>query len=66
MASASTSDDEVYEVEKIPRISGFLIYQKRVRSVRPLPLMGWKVRKREAHFYDCIRILASRYKKWKS
>jgi hypothetical protein len=69
-ASASTpgnlldnpSDDEVHEVEKIPRMPGFLVYQKRVRSVRPLPLMGWKIRKREAHFYDCIRILVTRYK----
>jgi hypothetical protein len=53
-------------LKKIPRMSGFLVYQKRVRSVRPLPLMGWNIRKREAHFYDCIRILAARYKKWKS
>jgi hypothetical protein len=36
---------------------------KRVRSVRPLPLIEWKIRKRETHLYHCIRILAARYKK---
>jgi hypothetical protein len=47
-ASASTlgdlsdnpSDDELHEVEKNPLNVGFLVYQKRVKSVRRIPLMG--------------------------
>jgi hypothetical protein len=60
--SDNYSNDEVHEVEKITRLC-FLVYQKRVRSIRPLPLMEWKIRKRKAHLYHCIRILAARYKK---
>jgi hypothetical protein len=53
-ASASTpgdlSDNPVMmrcmRLKKIPTMLGFLVYQKRVRSIRPLPLMGWKIRKR--------------------
>jgi hypothetical protein len=34
------SDDELHEVEKNPLNVGFLVYQKRVKSVRRIPLMG--------------------------
>jgi hypothetical protein len=65
--SDNPSDDEVYELEENPSDVMLSSLQKREKSVRPLPLMVSKIRKREeAHFYDCIRILVARYKEWTS